>query len=259
MPRWLYGLIATGAAAIVGGISYRVAQTVQLTVVYSLLTWVIAFALGETTRVSSRLEKKVAEWELKVLNLQYLMPYLDRADPYVRDQVRALLDALHDLVRTATKGEMVLKPHSAQRDCIDLLKRVQSENVFATSYIDPKSFWCTPEGALYRQQCFNLVQRGIEITRVFIEPTRADDGQKQCIKDEILKQKTNGVRVRRVLESALPEGCRKDFILIPDKYVGYLGVGKADVVEQLTVCFSKKELNKAKQLAEEILTFSVEC
>lgn len=207
-----------------------------------------------------QIRKKVNTWELKVLDLQHLMTYLEQPDPYVEEQVQVVLSELRNLTKTAAQGEVILKAHSVQRDCAQILKQVKSEDVFATSFVDPRNFWCTPQGDLYRQQCFDLVRKGIKITRVFIEPARVDDEELQCIEDEIEKQKSKGVRVKRVPESNLPEECRLDFLLIPGKYVAYLVLGaRGDVLQELKVCFGKEGLDKAKQLAEEVERLSTEC
>ena len=263
--EWLYFAIPAVAGAVVGGIYYGVTKetplSVPLAVVYGLLTAIVFFVLGEARRIGSRLDEKIANWELKVLDLQHLMPYLEKPDPFLKQQVSTSIDELRRLARGAAAREVVLKAHSIQRDCINILKLVQSgDDVFATSYVNPKFFWCTPEGELYRQQCIDLVQKGHKVTRVFIEPAVADDEERKCIEDEIEKQKVKGVRVKRVLEATLPEDCRKDFLLIPGKYAAYLDVGaRGDILKELKVCFSAEELDKARSLADEIETLSTEC
>ena len=261
MPRWLHFLIPTMSSAIIGVVSYALTESVPLTVVYGLLAGVIAFTLTETTSICAKLEKKINEWELKVLNLQHLMPYLQQANPYVREQVESSLRELRKIVETAIQGEVVLKEvHSIQRDYINLLDRVQSGDVFAASYVNPALFWCTPEGDLYRQKCFELVQRGVKVTRVFIRPAGADNEEWQCTEHEIAKQKANGVRVKVVLESSLPPECKQDFLLIRGEYVAYLVIGAGgDVLDHFRVCFSKGELDTAGRLAQELEKLSTKC
>lgn len=259
MPKWLHVFIPIASAAAITGISYGLTESIPLTVIYGVLAGVVAYAITETTSMCSKLEKKINEWELKVLNLQHFMPYLEQTNPYVRDQVDSSLRKLRELVEVAIKGEVVLRAHSIQRDAINLLDRVQSGDVFATSYVNLKLFWHTYEGDLYGQKCFELVQRGVKVTRVFIRPAQADDEEWQCTEDEIAKQKANGVRVKVVLESSLQPECRQDFLLIPDEYVAYLDIGaRGDVIKQLRVCFSEEELKTAKELAREIEKFSTE-
>ena len=260
MPKWLHVLIPIASAAVISVVSYELTESIPLTVIYSTLSGIISYAIIETKAMCSELEKKINEWEVKVLNLQHLMPYLQQTHPYVREQIESSLRRLRKLVDdVALKEEVILKAHSIPRDVTYLLDRVKSGDVFATSYVKPALFWDTPEGDLYGQKCFELVQRGVKFTRVFIKPARVDEEEWQCTMDEITKQKANGVRVRIVLESSLPPDSKQDFLLISDEYVAYLHIGaRGDVLEQLRVCFSKDELKTAKEMAQEIEKLSTE-
>ena len=269
---WWLAEVAAGAAV---GLPLGFLEDAGLGVVFGVLVWVVFLVLretarirsemfGEVRRVGSELDSKVAEWERKALDLPQVLPYLTHltpADPYFAQQVRASMDELGSLARGAAGGELVLRPRSIQQACIEFLKQADTGGeVFAASYVNPEFFWCTPEGALYRQHCIDLTRKGVKMTRVFLIPARANHNETKCVNDEIAQQKGSGVRVKRVLESSLPPESRKDFLLIQGKYVAYLGVGgRGDLLEELKVCNSKTELEKAGRLAETIERLSEEC
>ena len=260
MPKWLHILIPIASAGVITAVSYTLTDSIPLTVLYGTLSGIISYTITETKSMCSKLENKINEWEVKVLNLQHIMPYIEQTHPYVRDQIESSLRNLRKLADdVAVKNEVVLQAHSIQRDITHLLDQVKSGDVFASSYLKPSLFWDTPEGDLYGQKCFELVQRGVKFTRIFIKPARVDDEEWQGTVREIERQRANGVRVKIALESSLPPDSRKDFLLIPDEYVSYAHMGaRGDLLEQVRVCFSEEELKTAKGMAQEIERFSTE-
>lgn len=140
MSRWLYGIIAIAIGIMAGGIHYGLTAAVPPSIVYGLLFAVIACVLGETKHISSTLEQKVAEWELKPLDSGHLMAYLQRTDPCIKEKVEASVNELRTFARTAAQGKVTLKARTIQGDFISILKQVQSGDVFATGYVNPIFF-----------------------------------------------------------------------------------------------------------------------
>ena len=246
--------------------------SVQIGITYGILVPLVFFVLRETVRlrsdmfiemrhISSELDDKVASWEKKALDLPHVLPYLKQPDKFFSHQISTYMDELGKLARGAAQGELVLKPRSIHQACIEIVKQAEKKDViFATSYINPEFFWCTPDGDLYRQNCEALIRNETKVTRVFIVPARTDESERQCIEEEIKRQKEIGVKVKRVPESSLTQEARIDLLLIRGKYVAYLGIGgRGDIISELRICNTKEEIDRAESIVNTIEQFSIEC
>lgn len=258
--RWWLGEFVL--ATVVGVVSGFLTKDVPISVLYALFAGTAFFILREHKRVSSHCEHNVAQWEQKALNLPITLSHLENGDPYIKQLVRSAINEGQLLARGAADGEIVLRPRSIQQIAIDFIKQAKpGDKVFATSYINPIAFWSTAEGALYRQICFDLAERGVQITRVFIEAARADQVEKECVKAEMKEQKQKGyanMELRKTTEARLPAEARKDLFLIYDRYVSYLGIGGGNTLEYLRICTRPDQLQKAKTLAQYIIGLSDE-
>jgi hypothetical protein len=256
-PWWL-GEAATGI--MVGFSSSAITGEPLISILYGVFTSMLFFILREHTRATSALEHKVGQWEDNVLGLVGMASYGEKLDDFVQQEIRLQREALVRLANSAKSGEIVIRSRSVQQVAIDLLKQAKAgDKVFATSYVNPDIFWCTPEGQLYRQACFDLCNHGVEITRVFIERARADEREKQSVIDEMKRQKrTKDLKLRKTLESRLPTQARKDMLLIPGRFVAYLGIGTGDVLEEVRVCTAAEQIERAKKLVADITTLSDE-
>ncbi len=258
--EWRWWLGEAGTAVVVAFVSSYFTKDVPVSVLYGLFGGTVFYVLREHARLISEFGRKMTEWENKALGLPATLSYPKNVDTYLQQQVRLKKEELLRLAKGAEEGEIVLRPRSVQQAAIDFLKQTKpGEKIFATSYVNPEAFWCTPEGQLYREDCFELVDQGVEITRVFIESTGATEREKQCIVEELERQKGHkNLKLRRTLGSRLPPDARKDMLLIADRYVAYLGIGRGDTLEELKICTAPEQVEKAKTLAENIVKLSDE-
>jgi hypothetical protein len=258
--EWRWWLGEFGTATAVGIISSIFTKDIPISILCGLVVGTVFFILRENKRLTDGLNQGIAEWEDKALELSTVLGYLQNLDPYFKKQVLAKKDELLRLAKDAKDGEITFRPRSIQQIAIDILRQAKpGEKIFATSYINPEAFWCTPEGELYRQACFDLASQGVEITRIFIESSHATERDKQCVMDEVRLQRDHkNVKLRKTLESRLPPEARKDILLIPGRYLVYLGIGTGDILEELRICTATEELEKAKSLVDNLLQLSQE-
>jgi len=134
------------------------------------------------------------------------------------------------------------------------------DKVVATN---PGTGWGTPQWDVFRQKCFDMVDKGIDFTRIVIEPTAATPEEKKRLRQEMDRQKEK-LKVGFIRESRLPQDVKQNSFLIYDRYFAYatysktLGTSIRHLVEETTFFTRREELDKAKALAETIIRLSEE-
>ena len=85
------------------------------------------------------------------------------------------------------------------------------------------SFDNTAQGVIARQQQFELADKGVDITRVFVESITATLEDKKILR-EMMEQQKSKINVRFIRESLIPPEARSNWSLIYDKIheAGYL-------------------------------------
>jgi len=199
--------------------------------------------------------------EDKALNLPIKLSHLENVDPYLKQIVHSERNELLRLAKEVADGEIVLRARHIAQIVTDFhkLARPGDRVVAANTGVG----WGTPQWDIIRQLNFELADKGVDFTRVFIEPTAATPEDKKRLKQEMDRQKEH-LKVRFVKESRLPPDIPKNMALIVDRYFGHgsyskpVGSGLRQIVDELRIYTRRDELEKAKELAETVIRLSEE-
>jgi len=165
------------------------------------------------------------------------------------------------LAKEAADGEIVLRARHIAQVVADFHKLARpGDRIVATN---SGVGWGTPQWDIIRQMNFELADKGVDFTRIFIEPTAATPEDKKRLKQEMDRQKER-LKVRFVKESRLPPEMIKNMALIVDRYFGCgtyskaVGSGLRQIVDELRIYTRRDELEKAKEMAEAVIRLSEE-
>jgi len=256
--RWLGEF---GLAAVVAVVAGFVTKDVPISILYGLFVGTVFFVLREHRRVVSQQERHVNEWEDKVMNFPVTLSHREDIDPFLKRIVHHEKDELLRLAKEAEDGKLTVKARILASFLPNYYKLAQpGDKVLATN---PGTGWGTPQWEIIRQINFDLAEKGVDFTRVFIEPTGATLEDKKRIKQEMDRQKEK-IKVRFIKESRLPPEMKQNSFFIYDKYVAYGTYAKTPgtsikyLVEEVTFCTRRDELEKAKEMAESLIKLSEE-
>ena len=259
--EWLWWLGEFGLAAVVAVVAGLVTKDVPISVLYGLFVGTVFFVLRELRRVVSQFDRQISEMEDKALNLPIKLSHLENADPYLKHIIDGERNELLRLAREVGDGELTIRSRSAGQLALDYMKlqrpgdRVIAANTGANLG--------TPIMDIIRQLNFELVEKGVDFTRIFIEPTAATPEEKKRLKQEMDKEKEH-LKVRFIKESHLPPGTPQNFMLIVDRYFRYgtyskaVGSGLKQIMDEIKIFTRRNELEKGKELAETMIRLSEE-
>jgi hypothetical protein len=244
--EWLWWLGEFGLAAVVAVVAGFVTRDIPISILYGLFVGTVFFALRTHTRAASQLNRDVVELEDKALNLPITPRHLENVDPHLKHVIESEIT-----IKTRTTGQLVL----------DYWKLIRPEDkVIATN----SGFgWGTPAWETYRQLCFELADKGADITRIFIEPEMATPEDKKRLRQEMDQQKGH-LKVRFIKESNLPSGVILNSVLIVDRYYGYItvskpiGSGLKQDPDEFNLFTRRDKLEKAKETIEALIKLSEE-
>ena len=259
--EWLWWLGEFGLAAAVAVIAGFVTRDVPISILYGLFVGTVFFALRELRRVISQFSEEVADIEDKALNLPITLSKLENVDPYFKQLAHSAKDEALRFAKGAVDGEILIKARHMVQVAIELIKQAQpGDKVFATNYW---AGYYHPQTDMWRQTCFDVAAKGVDLTRVFIEGITFTHEEKKRQREEMDRQKDH-LNVRFVKESLLPPEARKNFLVIYDRVVGYAALARLGSVskgmsfEDIRLYTQREELDKAKELAESIIKLSEE-
>lgn len=259
--EWRWWLAEFGLATVVAVIAGFVTKDVPISVLYGLFIGTVFFVLRQQTRVASQFDRQVSEIEDKALNLPVTLSHLEDVDPVLKQIVRSERSELLRLAKEAADGEIVLRARHIAQIITDFhkLARPGDRVVAANTGVG----WGIPQWDIIRQLNFDAADRGVDFTRIFIEPTAATPEDKKRLKQEMDRQKER-LKVRFVKESRLPPETIKNMALIVDRYFGYasyskpVGSGIRQIADELRIYTNRDELEKAKEMAETMIRLSEE-
>ncbi len=259
--EWLWWLGEFGLAAVVAVVAGFVTIDVPISILYGLFVGTVFFILREFKRVIAQFSGEVTDLEDKVLNLPMKLSHLENADPYLKHIIDGERDELLRLAREVGDGELTLRSRSTVQSVIDFMKlqRPGDRVIAANSGTNIG----TPLGNTIFQMSIEAAERGVDFTRVFIEPTGATAEEKKRLRQEMDKQKEH-LKVRFMKESQLPPGTPQSFQLIVDKVFRYgtysraTGSGVKQIVDEIKIFTRRDELEKAKEMAENLIKLSEE-
>ena len=259
--EWLWWLGEFGLVAVVAVVAGFVTKDVPISILYGLFVGTVFFILREHKRVSTRLEQHVDELEDKTLNLPTTASHLEDVEPYFKQILRSERNDLLRMAREATNDEIIVHSRPVSKILFDWWRLVRpGDRVIA---VNTGVGWGTPQHDILRQLNFDLVDKGADITRIFIEPTNATAEDKKRIKEEMEKQKGR-IKVRYVKESRVPSDTVNNTGLIVDKIYGYTMYSKAvgselkQMLDEVYFCTRRDELEKAKDMADNLIKLSEE-
>ena len=261
--EWLWWLGEFGLAAIVAVVAGLVTKDVPISILYGLFVGTVFFVLRQHSRVTSRFDRQVNEWEDKAMNFPVALSHREDIDPYLMKFARSTRDEAVRLAKEAADGEVILKARPMFHFAANFIKVAKpGDKVVAISY---GQFWDTPQGEMYRQTNFDLVEKGVDITRVFVEDTTATPEEKKHLVQEMDRQKEH-LKIRWIKESRLPPDMQVDGVIIYDRYAAFtnfakprgISRGRITELDELRICARRDELEKAKEIAETIMRLSEE-
>jgi len=259
--EWRWWLGEFGLAAVVAVVAGFVTRDVPISILYGLFVGTVFFALREQRRVVSQHEKQISDMEDKALNLPMKLSHLENADPYLKHIIDGERNELLRLAREVGDGELTIRSRSTGQLALDYIKlpRPGDRVISGNSGVG----WGTPAWDLIRQLSFELAEKGVDYTRIFIEPTGATPEEKKRLKQEMDRQKEH-LKVRFIKESHLPPGTPQNFNLIVDRYFRYgtyskaVGSGLRQIMDEIKIFTRRNELEKAKEMAENLIKLSEE-
>ena len=259
--EWLWWLGEFGLAAVVAVVAGFVTRDVPISILYGLFVGTVFFSLREHKRVVAQHERQVSEMKDEALNLPTTLSHREYADPFLRKIVQFEKDELLRLAKEAEDGKLTVKARIIARILPDYYKLARpGDKCLATNaWVG----WGTPQWDVIRQTCFDLADNGIDVTRIFIEPTAATSEDKKHLKQEMERQKEK-IKVRFIKESRVPQDVKPNSFLIYDRYFAYATYSKTPgtsirhLVEETTFCTRRDELERAKEMAETLIKLSEE-
>jgi len=259
--EWLWWLGQFGLAATVAVVSSFVTRDVPISILYGLFVGTVFFILREHRRVSSKFEWHVEELEDKALDLPPTLRHKKDVDTFLQQLVRSYKDETLHLAKEAAEGEVLVKARPLAGITMELAKLARPGDViFATNY---GVMFDTPQGNAVRQLFFDQAERGVHITRVFVEGMSAKPEEKKHLREEMDRQKEH-LNVRFAQESRLPPEARRNSLMLFDRFAAYAnyvklsGTSKGQLVDEIRIITRREELEKAKELAETIIKLSEE-
>ena len=262
MPKeWLWWLGESGLAAIVAVVAGFVTKDVPISILYGLFVGTVFFVLREHRRVASQLHQDVSNMKDEVLNLPTALSHRKDIDPFLKSIVNSEKEELLRLAKEADNGEIQLMARPILSTVVDIynLARPGDKVVSTNSGVG----WGTPHFDVVRQVNFELAQKGVHMTRIFIEDTTATPEDKKRLRQEMDRQKDH-LHVRFIKESRRPPEAKKNSILIYDKLFSYgsyskiMGTGIRQSLEVANFCARRDVVEKAQQMAENLIKLSEE-
>jgi hypothetical protein len=260
--EWLWWAGEFGLAAVVAVVAGFVTRDVPISILYGLFVGTVFFVLREHRRVVVQHERQVYQMEDKALNLPVTLRDIKDVDPYLKQVAQSARDDALRIAKDAANGGVILNLQlhfHVWSDFIMLAK--PGDKYFGTNY---GIMARTPEYEMQVKRNLERVEKGVDITRIFIESNTSTPEEKKRIREEMNRQKEH-IKVRFVKENHLPQEARGyNMGLIPGKYVGYsfwpklMGTSIRQVPTELRVFTNPDELKKAQGIIDTILKLSEE-
>ncbi len=263
--EWLWWLGEFGLAAIVAVVAGFVTRDVPISILYGLFVGTVFFILREHRRVASQLHQGVSEMKDEALNIPTALRHREEIPPFFRQVVLSYRDETLRLAKEVETGEVTIKPRPVALIAMDCIKQARPGDKVVT--LNYGGIWGGERGDVYRQASFDLAEKGVDITRIFVESTSATPEQKKHLREEMDRQKDH-LHVRFIKESKLPPEARTNCVIVLNKYAFYAHIpswmprgtttGRTIQGDALTISYRRYEVEKATELAEIVLKLSEE-
>jgi hypothetical protein len=259
--EWLWWLGEFGLAATVAVVAGFITRDVPISILYGLFVGTVFFVLREHRRVASQLHQDVSNLKDEALNLPTALSHRESIDPFLRGIVQYEKDELLRLAKEAENGQIRVKARIIAQMLPDYHKLPRAGDKIVA--LNANVGWGNPQWDILRQMCFDLADKGVDFTRIFIEESTATAEDKKRIRQEMDRQKEH-IKVRWIKESRVPSEVKKNSILIYDRYFAYgtyiktPGTGIKQVIEEAIFSTRPDELEKAKEMGENLIKLSEE-
>ena len=259
--EWLWWLGEFGLVATVAIVAGFVTRDVPISILYGLFVGTVFFILREHRRVASQLHQSVSDMKDEVLNLPTALSHRKDTDPFLKKIVQSEKDELLRLAKEADDGEIRLMSRPVLNTVVDIYNLTRPGDRIVS--INSGTGWGTPQFDIVRQVNFDLADKGVDITRIFVEDTTATPEDKKRLKQEMDRQKEH-LHVRFIKESRLSPEAKKNSVLIYDKLFAYgsyskiMGTGIRQSLEMANFCARRNVVEKAQEMAETIIKLSEE-
>ena len=261
--EWLWWLGEFGLAATVAIVAGFVTRDVPLSILYGLFVGTVFFVLRQLTRITSRFDRQVSEMEDKALNLPVTLRNQENVDPYLRRLAQSTRDEAMRVAKEAAKNDVVLYAPNFTKMVYDFWKLIKpGDKVVAINYGVRAGI---PDQDIMRQRYFELIEKGVDITRIFIERATTTPQHKKLLIEEMDKQKEVHVKVRYIKEDRLPQEAKgHNMAVVYDKYLGdtlWHSPSSRDpltIQDGIRICANRDEVQKAQEMMEAIIKLSEE-
>ena len=257
--EWLWWLGEFGLASVVAVVAGFVTGDVPISILYGLFVGTVFFVLREFRRVITHFGGEVTDLEDKVLDLPMTPSHRENIDPFLKQIVQSERNELLRMAKEVTNGEIVLPARPIQQTIGNFHKLARpGDRVVA---INTGAGWGAPQWEITRQIDFDLANKGVDITRIFIEQNSATPEDKKRLRQEMDRQKEH-LKVRFIKESKLPAGVKQSSFLIVDRFFGYasyskpVGTGIRQIADEVRFYTRREELEKAKEMADTLIKLS---
>lgn len=260
--EWLWWLGEFGLAATVAIVAGFVTKDVPISILYGLFVGTVFFVLRQQIRINSQHERQISEMEDKALNLPLTLKYQEDIDPYLRRIAQSARDEAIRLAKEASNGDVVLyAPHFTSLIANYWKLAKPGDKLVATNY---GAFLGTPEADIHYQQTIELAEKGVDVTRIFVESVIATPQHKKLLREEMDRQKEY-IKVRFIKEAKLPQELKgHNFSVFYDKRFGDGYFFKKDardatqILNNFRICTRCDELEKAQELMDIAIKLSEE-
>ena len=259
--EWLWWLSEFGLVAVVAVVAGFVTMDVPISILYGLFVGTVFFVLREHRRVASQLHQDVSNMKDEVLNLPTALSHRKDIHPFLKKIVHLEKDELLRLAKEAEEGEMRLMSRPVLNPVTDIYSLVQpGDRIVSTN---SGVGWGTPQFDVVRQINFDLVDKGVDMTRIFVEDTAATAEDKKRLRQEMDRQKGH-LQVRFIKESRLPPEAKKNSILIYGRlfafgsYQKITGTGIRQSLDIANFCTRHDVVEKAQEMTENLIKLSEE-
>jgi hypothetical protein len=152
------------------------------------------------------------------------------------------------------KGEVAIRNESVQELWgIMFVIAKESEEVLATSTLNPESWWSDHKGREYLNINIMAIKRGVRIRRVLV---LKDDTISETEKSILESNLAGGIDIRYCKRSKCYPELRKDFLVVGDRYAGFLNVLEGTIVRESVFTSSHDNIAAAKQDFEQLWVLS---
>ena len=222
------GLLVTGVASLITFLKSSEGSRRSNTVIVATLSSILTILVTLRFEVLPKLGNHFKLSENLTSNAQVIdyAKQIEAASNYVAENPYSLrssilsrrLKSIDDAFTILEDEKYVVQRQEMPEFALRLLKS-SNNSIIATSYVSSEEWWSKPWGRNYCELNYDLVEKGIKISRVFII---SDSSEYGIIEPLMIEQVNNGVEVLFVFSKDVDFRVTHDMIVIDNKIAGQL-------------------------------------